>query len=112
MKNNLNKLENNYEIAQYIADLSPYDVCIEQIEEQFFGCMAVLRLRAVETLKPGSAEGNMADDNRQAVCDSLPIETMPPLLVDGDCVVDGNHRLRALIKRGASRCWVYEIQDI
>ncbi len=106
------ELQDNRAIAEYVARLSPYEVCKEQIEDLYIGCKAVLEWRALETLKPGNADGNQADSERQKACDALHLKTMPPLLVDGDKVEDGNHRLRALMKRGVTHFWVYSIQEI
>lgn len=99
-------------IAEYVARLSPYDVCNEQIEELYKGCKAVLVWRALNTLTPGDADSNQPENTRQKACDELRLKSMPPLLVDDDEIVDGNHRFRSLQKRGKTHFWVYEIQEI
>jgi hypothetical protein len=103
------ELQDNRAIAEYVARFSPYDVCEEQIEDLYIGCKAVLEWRALDTLTHGNADGNQEDSERQKACDALRLKTMPPLLVDDGEVLDGNHRLRALLKRGVTHFWVYNI---
>jgi hypothetical protein len=106
------ELTDNRAIAEYVARCSPYEICEEQIEDNYIGCNAVLEWRALDTLTHGNADGNQADSERQKVCDALHLEKMPPLLVDSGEVQDGNHRLRALLKRGVTHFWIYNIQEI
>jgi hypothetical protein len=105
------KLRDNRAIAEYVAQWSPYDICEEQIQDNYIGCYAALEWRAVDTLTHGNADGNQATRKRQKACDALPVDTMPPLLVDGSEVLDGNHRLRSLLRKGVTHCWVYNIQE-
>jgi hypothetical protein len=93
------KLRDNRAIAEYVAQWSPYDICEEQIQDNYIGCYAALEWR------------NQATRKRQKACDALPVDTMPPLLVDGSEVLDGNHRLRSLLRKGVTHCWVYNIQE-
>ena len=106
------ELADNRAIAEYVARFSPYDICMEQVEDNYIGCKAVLEWRALDTLTLGHPDINQEDAKRQKVCDDLRLKTMPPLLVDGGKVEDGNHRLRSLLKRGESHFWVYNIQEI
>lgn len=105
-------LKDERAIAEYVARFSPYDVCNEQIEELYKGCKAVLVWRALDTLTAGDHDSNLPESERQKACDALRLETMPPLLVDGDSIADGNHRFRSLQKCGKTHFWVYEIQEI
>ena len=104
------QLGDNRAIADYIERLSPYEICKEQIEDEYIGCRAVLKWRALDTLIPGEPDINIVDEARQKVCDTTDLNSMPPLLVDGDKVADGNHRLRTLRKSNKTHFWVYEIQ--
>ena len=97
-------------IAEYVAELSPYEVSEEQIEEMFRGCVASLRWRPLGSLILENEDYHLSDPERQRACDSGAPETMPPLLVEDNVLQDGYHRLRALRSRGATHYWAYEIE--
>ncbi|CAE6821819.1 hypothetical protein R70006_06238 [Paraburkholderia domus] len=100
------------DIARHISGLSPYDVSEEQIEEQYRDCRARLQWVALDSFVTGDENYHLSDEERQAECDRLPAETMPPLLADGNELVDGHHRMRTLLQRDATHWWVYVIEDI
>ena len=41
----------------------------------------------------------------------MDLRTLPPLLVDGNKVMDGNHRLRSGKSRGLTHMWCYVVQE-
>lgn len=103
-------LDSELAIARHVSDLSPYDICEEQIEEMYFGYQAKLRWTPISDLRLGPADSNGNSKKRQKACDSKPVETMPPLLADEGVVMDGSHRYRTLVSKGCSHCWVYHIE--
>lgn len=98
-------------IAGYVSELSSYEVCEEQIEEQFHGCHARLAWIELSTLTMGDDDHNVRENDRQAEVDSLPVATMPPLLVEDNVLQDGYHRLRRLLADGVTHHWVYLIEE-
>ncbi|WP_408601990.1 hypothetical protein [Pseudomonas sp. PLMAX] len=104
-------LESSQAIAEYVADLSPYEISQEQIEEQYFGLRGRLTWIELSTLLLRSSDHNIPSKSRQKAVDSLPVVTMPPLLVDDSVLEDGYHRLRKLMKDGVSHHWAYVMEE-
>lgn len=104
-------LESSEAIAEYVADLSPYEISQEQIEEQYFGLRGRLTWVELSTLVLRSSDHNIPSKSRQKAVDSLPVVTMPPLLVDDSVLEDGYHRLRKLMKDGVTHHWAYVIEE-
>lgn len=98
-------------IAAYVAELSPYEVCLEQIEEQYFGCRARLTWIELDTLLLHDQDHHEPSLRRQKAVDSLPISSMPPLLVDDFHLEDGYHRLRKLRQDNMTHHWAYVIEE-
>lgn len=104
-------LENAEAIAEYVADLSPYDISLEQIEELYFGCRGRLAWVDLSTILLRDEDHNMPTKARQKKVDSLPVATMPPLLVDDSVLEDGYHRMRKLMKDGITHHWAYVVEE-
>lgn len=104
-------LENSSAIAEYVADLSPYEISQEQIQEQYFGLRGRLTWIELSTLLLRSDDHNIPSKSRQKAVDSQPVMTMPPLLVDDSVLEDGYHRLRKLMKDGATHHLAYVIEE-
>lgn len=104
-------LESSAAIAEYVADLSPYEISQEQIEEQYFGLRGRLTWIELGTLLLRSSDHNIPSKSRQKAVDSLPIVTMPPLLVDDSVLEDGYHRFRKLMKDGVTHHWAYIVEE-
>ncbi|MDT8925538.1 hypothetical protein RBE51_22405 [Pseudomonas taiwanensis] len=98
-------------IAAYVAVLSPYEVSLEQIEEQYFGCRAKLTWIELDTLLLYDSDHHEPSQGRQEAVDSLPIGTMPPLLVEDFHLEDGYHRLRKLRQDNMTHHWAYVIEE-
>jgi hypothetical protein len=98
-------------IAEYVVGLSPYEVSEEQIEEQYFGCHAKLTWLDLSTVLLESGDHNLPCEDRQKSVDDLPVDTMPPLLVDQSVLQDGYHRFRKLMSEGFTHHWVYVIEE-
>lgn len=98
-------------IAGYISEQSSYELCEEQIEEQFHGCRARLAWIEISMLTLGHDDHNLREEVRQAKADSLPVATMPPLLVEDNLLQDGYHLLRRLLADGATHYWAYVVEE-
>lgn len=99
-------------VAAYVSELSPYEICEEQIEEQYHGCRAKLTWIELSSLSLESGDHNMPSKSRQKNIDSLPVATMPPLLVDESTLQDGYHRLRKLLADGMTHHWAYIVEEV
>lgn len=99
-------------VAAYVSELSSYEVCEEQIEEQYHGCRAKLIWLELSSLALGDDDHNVREEDRQEAVDSLPVATMPPLLVEDSSLQDGYHRLRKLLADGVTHHWAYVIEVI
>lgn len=104
------RLDSGLAIARHVSDLSPYEICEEQVEEMYFGYQAKLRWTPISDLRLGPADSNGISKKRQKACNSKPVETMPPLLADEGVIMDGSHRYRTLVDKGCTHCWVYHIE--
>lgn len=104
-------LDSAQAIAEYVSNLSPYEISEEQIEEQYFGCRARLTWLDLSTLVLRSDDHNLPSDSRQKKIDGLEVETMPPLLVEDSYLEDGYHRHRKLAKDGITHHWAYVIEE-
>lgn len=98
-------------IATYVSELSPYEVCEEQIEEQYHGCRAKLTWLELASLSLGDEDHNLKSETRQKSIDSQPVATMPPLLVEESQLQDGYHRRRKLLAEGVTHHWAYVIEE-
>lgn len=105
-------LKDNSAIAEYVCDLSPYEVDAEMLEEMFHGSRARLRWVELATLILAPEESHLPSKTRQKRVDKLPISTMPPLLVCDLHLQDGYHRLRKLLKDGITHHWAYVVEDV
>jgi hypothetical protein len=100
-------LTNSEEIADHIEACSTEYVDIEYIAEAFAGYGAVLRYVSMNEISSGYAENNISDPDKIASYGSLPLETMPPIVLENGVVQDGNHRHQVALSRGAAGMWAY-----
>jgi hypothetical protein len=104
-------LKDRYEIAAYIERCSVSYVDVEFIEEHYRGAKAVLRLVPVAEVEQGSAEGNVRVKAREKRYAKMDPATVPPLVIEGGKIADGNHRFRVEVARGATHLWCYDVVD-
>lgn len=104
-------LEDEFAISAYITEQSPSDVDEDLIEEYFCGAHGVLCEVPLADLEPGSLENNLPSPAKERRYARMDPNTMPPLVVEDGVVIDGNHRYRVLLARGAKTAWCYEIKD-
>jgi hypothetical protein len=98
-------------IAEYISSQTPYEICEEQIEEQYFGSAARLQWIALSSISLENQEHHEIDPKRQAKCEKRNVATMPPFLVEDGVMQDGHHRIRTLLAKGITHHWVYVTED-
>lgn len=106
-----NRLNNQFEIATYIEETSSKLVDKQLIEEYFFGCNAILQKCLVENLVVEGKDHHLPDKVLERKYVKLPLETMPPLVVENYKVIDGNHRYRILKQLGVKNVKIYQIES-
>src|SRR5271157_5173620 len=99
------------EIADYVETYATYDVDSELVQEHFRGAHAELMLLPIASLRPGGRSTNLQSPENERKYMKMDINTMPPLLVENGKVLDGNHRLRVLKKKGLTHAWCYVVTD-
>jgi len=97
------------EITSFIIETSPNEIDEELIFEYFFGCKAILKKVEIDTLQLEDINHHIQLKAKEKRYQKLPIETMPPIIVEDGKVIDGNHRLRIAQKRGSRRIIAYDI---
>lgn len=97
------------EIVNFIRDFADDSIDFELVKEYFRDCSGILKTVSISNLEEGNKNNNIRAPKKERVYETLPIETMPPLIVEGGIVLDGNHRLRAAKKRGLKQILIYEI---
>lgn len=103
------RLRDSKAIADFIITYSPYDVDEELIEEYFHGCHAILKKILIEDLKPGDFNQHVSNEVLEKCYAKLPVETMPPLVVEGAQIIDGHHRWRVARRNKIKELLVYQI---
>lgn len=97
------------EITSFIIGTSPNDVDEELVFEYFWGCKAILKKIEIDTLQIEETNHHIESKAKEKKYQKLPIETMPPIIIEHGKVIDGNHRLRITQKRGISKIIAYDI---
>lgn len=105
------RLNNHFEIANYIEEISSKTVDNQLIEEYFFGCHAVLHECLVENLIVEDKDHHLSDKDLEKRYVKLSLETMPPLVVENNKIIDGNHRCRVLRQLGIKKAKIYRIEN-
>lgn len=104
-------LHDEFEIASYIEENSPYEVDTDLIRDLFFNCHAKLKEVEISLLVKGSEESNLRDIKKENKYSKMNIETMPPIVVcDGD-IQDGHHRVRVLESKNITTVMAYVIEE-
>lgn len=103
-------LEDNIEIADYIAECSLEEVDREIIEENYRGCFAVLKEVEISSLVMGLEDNHLIDNQKQLRYNKMTKE-IPPIVIKGSKVIDGHHRVRALISKNIKTIMAYVVQE-
>lgn len=98
-------------IAEYISSQTPYEICEEQIEEQYFGSGARLQWIALSSISLEHQDNHEIDAERQTECDKRNVATMPPFLVEEGVMQDGHHRIRTLLAKNITHHWAYVVEE-
>ena len=99
-------------IADHIVSLSPGEIDEEMVEECFRGCRARLSWIPIDQITPGHADTNIPNPKREAKYAKLPLQTMPPIVIDQGEIQDGNHRFRVAQAAGAVGLWCYCVEEV
>lgn len=102
-------LKNTEEIMNFINEFASEPIDEELVREYFYGCKAILKIVLVHSLKQGNEDYHIKNFEKEKRYELLPFETMPPLIIENDKVIDGNHRLRIAKKKHIKKINVYEI---
>lgn len=98
-------------ITDYIAGIAPGHIDYELIRDYFRGCRAVLKLVNVLDLEPGNADNNIPNKSKERKYSKMDISTMPPLVIEDNKIIDGNHRYRVAINRGLTEILCYVVEE-
>lgn len=105
------RLHSAREIAEYIDSTSPGFVDVVFVEENFRGSGASLRKVPIAEIEEGNPDGNVRSRSKERRYERMSPATMPPLVVDGGKVMDGNHRLRVARSKGLTHLWCYVVDE-
>lgn len=105
----LTELDDAQAIADYIVTHAGDEVDFDYVYDYFRGAKAVLRRFLIADIQEGDPDHNVPDPELEAKYALLPAETMPPIVVEGGQVEDGNHRLRARRRAGDTHIAGYDV---
>lgn len=107
------RLNDAREIARYMSSFAGNESFDERMaEEYFFGCAATLRRMEISRLHEGNEDQNVRSASKEREYTRMDSETAPPIVVEDEQVMDGNHRCRAGRKRKDSFILVYEVHPM
>lgn len=104
------RLNDHFEIANYIEELASKPIDKQLVEDYFWGCNAILKECLVKNLFIGDEDHHLPDKALEKKYLKLPLETIPPIIVENNKIVDGNHRYRVLEKLKVKKVWIYRIE--
>lgn len=103
------ELKNSTEIVEFIIEFATDYVDEDMILEYFFDCKAVLKKVPINSIKQGNLTNNSRSKKKEKEYKKLPIETMPPVIVENEVVLDGNHRLRIAKTKNQKNIYIYDL---
>lgn len=98
-------------ISDYVVEHAGVTVDRESIEDCFMGAMARLTLVSVDDIRAGHPDANVRNASRERRYAKMDPDTMPPIVIEGGQVLDGNHRLRIRVAAGARHIWCYVVEE-
>lgn len=106
------ELSDNYEIADYLQEISPSYIDYESCVKNFEDCKAVLKYLPISQISDKYADHHEKFPERELEYLKKNPETMPPLLIDRGAIEDGHHRFRVAKKLGLTHLWCYVIEQL
>lgn len=97
------------EITSFIIETSPNSIDEEFVFDYFFGCKAILKNVDIGSLQKKDKNHHIQLKEKEKRYQKLPIETMPPIIVEDGKILDGNHRLRIALKKGMKKIIIYDV---
>lgn len=97
------------EIADYVVETAGDDVDWGFVFDIFRDARATLRMVDVSSLVDGYADANSPSLSKFRRYMKMSVDSMPPLLIEGNEVRDGHHRLRVLRARGVLETLAYVV---
>lgn len=104
-------LKDNYAIADYIETTSSDSVDYELMLDFFNGCFATLKEINIENIKPGNKDHNQGNASKTKKYLKMSPNTMPPIVIENDTIVDGHHRFRVAKKLGLKTINAYIVEE-
>lgn len=104
-------LEDADQIAAYIVSQSSSHVDEEFTRDYFRGTKAVLKLVPISEIREGDVNTNVRSKAKEKRYAKMDPSTVPPLVIENGKVMDGNHRYRVAVARGATELWCYDVVD-
>lgn len=98
-------------IADYIESQSTDYVDREMMGEYFRGSRAVLRDVPVSSITEGPSETNLKSAKKERAY-AKQSSNVPPIVIENNTVIDGNHRFRAARNRGDKTISAYVVENI
>lgn len=102
-------LKDSDEIADYIVTFSIAPIDEDLVRDYFYGTKGVLKCVHTDTLISSYEDQNIKNIKNEKIYGLLPSITMPPLIVENNKVLDGNHRLRIAKRKGIKIIYIYDI---
>jgi len=106
------ELKNSAEIVEFIIEFATDYIDEDMILEYFFDYKAVLKRVPTNSIKPGNLASNARSKKKEKEYKKLPIETMPPVMVENKVVLDGNHRLRIAKTKQRRNIYIYDLLSV
>lgn len=91
-------------------DGNPIELDPEQVEGTLGRCSATLKEVPIDSLTPGFADGNLPDAKKEKAYAKMPMQSMPPIIVQDGVIIDGNHRWRVAKKKKQKTILIYDCQ--
>lgn len=105
------RLNDEYEIAEYISQLASDYVDEELIQDYFRDSYADLKVVSIDSIEEGDPNHNIKQNKKERKYLKMDPNTIPPLVVDNGTIIDGNHRYRVAKQLGLKTIKIYDVQE-
>lgn len=100
-------LKDENHIENYLQNLSSYPINKKKLHVILHNTYAVLKTVPIDSIKEGPRKKNRRHPWKEVKYMHMPVDTMPPVMVWKGTVIDGNHRLRVMKKKGEKTIRAY-----